>query len=78
MKTTFFKFFLTSLVIFLFARVSSSQTWMPQMSNTDRDLESIWFVNSSLGWAVGHNGVIRFTIDGGIAGFSNQAEQTGI
>ena len=50
----------------LIAFTGISQTWSPQNTNTNRDLESIFFVDSCTGWALGKNGtVIKTTSRGG-------------
>lgn len=45
--------------------IIQAQTWVDVISNTDRDLNSITFASPMLGWVVGHEGEIRFTINGG-------------
>ncbi|NTW24845.1 MAG: T9SS type A sorting domain-containing protein [Lentimicrobium sp.] len=42
-----------------------SQDWIMQQTNTTADLNSICFVNPDLGWAVGSDGTILKTINGG-------------
>ncbi len=41
------------------------QDWMQQQTNTNADLNSIFFINPDLGWAVGSEGTILKTTDGG-------------
>jgi photosystem II stability/assembly factor-like uncharacterized protein len=40
-------------------------SWTPQSSNTTQALFGLSFVNSEVGWAVGDNGVILHTVNGG-------------
>lgn len=39
--------------------------WYPQTSSTTVDLHSVYFVDANNGWAVGDNGIILTTINGG-------------
>ena len=42
-----------------------AQTWVTQATNREDILEDIFFLDASMGWAVGENGVILHTTDGG-------------
>ncbi len=42
-----------------------SQDWIQQQTNSTADLSSIYFVNPNLGWAVGSEGTILKTTNGG-------------
>jgi len=56
------------LTIQLIANLSYSQ-WMNQLSNTNRTLYDIEFLNNKTGWVVGVGGTIRKTTNGGINWF---------
>lgn len=45
--------------------VDGGQTWNTQPINREDILEDIFFLDASIGWAVGENGVILHTSDGG-------------
>lgn len=64
------KFFsITCLVLFIGASGLFSQTnwgWTAQHSGTTFSLRDVHFVNSMTGWAVGSNGTIRKTSNGGL------------
>ncbi|MBL7945099.1 MAG: T9SS type A sorting domain-containing protein [Flavobacteriales bacterium] len=45
--------------------IGTAQNWVPQASNTLDHLQAIYFVDSLHGCAVGNNGTIRTTTDGG-------------
>jgi photosystem II stability/assembly factor-like uncharacterized protein len=49
----------------IYHSVNGGDNWNLQNSNTSEDLTDIYFVNQSLGWAVGVNGTILHTINGG-------------
>ena len=51
-------------LLFQFAP-ASAQVWRVQNSGTSNDLNKILFVDSIHGWAVGENGTILRTTDGG-------------
>lgn len=51
-------------VLFLFAQQSVAQ-WTQQVSTTGQPLESVCFVDSSLGWVVGDSGIVLHTTNGG-------------
>lgn len=56
------------LLIFFFCSIilsGNAQAWITQQSNTSSDLWDIQFVNAKIGFAVGADGVILKTIDGG-------------
>ncbi|MBN1875102.1 MAG: hypothetical protein JXA33_12790 [Anaerolineae bacterium] len=42
-----------------------SGSWASQASGTNKNLRAVYFVNSSLGWAVGEEGTIRVSYNGG-------------
>ena len=50
--------------LFLFSTVSFAQ-WQPQTSETILDLQSVFFTDNENGWAVGAEGIILHTADGG-------------
>ena len=53
-------------VLFSFSSFVQSQTgWVQQTSGTSSQLWSVFFVNSSTGWATGFNGTILNTVNGG-------------
>jgi photosystem II stability/assembly factor-like uncharacterized protein len=58
------KLFFTAFGIIILLNVFS-QDWIQQQTNTTADLSSIYFVNPNLGWAVGSDGTILKTTDGG-------------
>ena len=39
--------------------------WVQQTSGTTENLISVYFINENVGWAVGENGIIINTTDGG-------------
>ena len=43
----------------------SPGNWVPQTSNTSRDLNTVFFLNGAAGWAAGVRGTILKTLDGG-------------
>ena len=45
--------------------MDGGQTWVTQSTNKEDILEDIFFLDASMGWAVGENGVILYTTDGG-------------
>jgi len=45
--------------------LSSFAQWEPQSSGTDQNLNSVYFTDTVNGWAVGNEGVILHTSDGG-------------
>ncbi|HEX2787148.1 MAG TPA: YCF48-related protein [Ignavibacteria bacterium] len=45
--------------------VQAQSGWVQQVSNTDKLLKSVYFVNPNTGYAVGHTGRVLKTIDGG-------------
>ena len=47
------------------APAEAASPWKAQASGTEEGLTSVTFVNASLGWAVGDNGTILHTTDGG-------------
>lgn len=58
--------FSISLFLFLFhSSVLSAQDWTPSESGTDQNLNAVFFTDSHFGWAVGDNGTIIHTSDGG-------------
>jgi photosystem II stability/assembly factor-like uncharacterized protein len=40
--------------------------WIPRSTGTDGTLRALFFINDKTGWAVGDNGTILYTVDGGI------------
>ena len=65
MKTKiYFNLILLTLSFFFFLLNSFAQ-WLPQTSGIVTDLKDIFFTNSDSGWAVGNEGVILHTDDGG-------------
>jgi photosystem II stability/assembly factor-like uncharacterized protein len=57
---------LVMLVVCVRPAVAVDGTWYTQISNTGNTLRSVDFVDESLGWAVGENGTIIHTQDGGV------------
>lgn len=62
--------FVRRYILFIFFLLFSilngyGQGWLKQQSNTDSHLRSVYFVNSKIGFAVGQNGIILKTTDGG-------------
>jgi photosystem II stability/assembly factor-like uncharacterized protein len=59
----------TAILAFLFlilsTQISAQDGWSQQNSGTNKDLRSVCFVNSEIGWAVGYNGTILNTTNGG-------------
>src|SRR5687768_4774386 len=49
----------------LLASDALAQSWTPQSSGTTNDLRGLHFVDATHGWAVGLNGTILHTTDGG-------------
>jgi len=59
--------FLLFIAILLLQFNSLAQSgWVQQTSGTTENLNSVFFVNENVGWAVGENGVIIYTSDGGV------------
>jgi photosystem II stability/assembly factor-like uncharacterized protein len=53
-------------VLFSFCLISYSQAgWFTQSSGTTEHLESVYFINSMTGWAVGYSGIVLKTTNGG-------------
>jgi len=63
--------FFSAICIFLISFTTYAQ-WYPQTSGTTENLASIYFTDTLNGWAVGDNGTILHTDDGG----ENWEEQT--
>ena len=61
------------LLVFLLS-ISVSAQWYQQNSNVTLNLNSIFFINVNLGWAVGDEGIVLKTTDGG----NNWIVQTGL
>ncbi len=53
---------------------SGAQTWVPQNSGTTDALRDVCFVDVMHGWAVGHNGSVLRTTDGGSSWFIQHVE----
>jgi photosystem II stability/assembly factor-like uncharacterized protein len=51
----------------ILASADGGVTWTDQVSPTSQVLNGVWFVNGSTGWAVGDNGVVIRTTNGGVA-----------
>ena len=49
----------------IFGFTTAGVGWKPQISNVDGRLISVYFINPSIGWAVGEPGIILKTTDGG-------------
>ena len=49
----------------IYATNDGGDNWILQSSNNSEDLQDIFFIDQSLGWAVGNNGTILHTINGG-------------
>ncbi len=49
----------------ILATEDGGKSWVPQLSNTERKLNSVHFVNAQQGWVVGSRGTILATEDGG-------------
>ena len=49
----------------IFHTTDAGQTWQVQTSNTDEELQNIYFISPEEGWAVGSNGTILHTTDAG-------------
>ncbi len=64
-RLTFLALFLPSLIL-LHPSAYSQGGWVAQNSGTTEDLWGLYFLNSTTGWAVGYNGTILHTVDGGI------------
>lgn len=47
------------------ASILQAQVWIPQMSGTGAELNSVWFTTAQNGWIVGDNGTSLFTINTG-------------
>jgi len=56
--------FMILMLAFSFTMPAQS-AWVPQTSGTTNDLYGVFFLNNDYGYAVGDNGTILFTIDGG-------------
>ena len=65
MKKILFGMLLMGIVLVLYVPQLSAKGWEYQQSNVHDNLTSISFVDSNVGWAVGENGVILSTTDGG-------------
>lgn len=65
MKTKLLFTTLILITIFCSKNVFSQQNWVQVNSGTTNTLSSIWFTNNMLGWAVGGNGTILHSTDGG-------------
>ena len=57
---------LLTLLFCWFSIITNSQSWLPLSSGTTSNLLSVCFTDPSVGYAVGQNGTIIKTIDGGI------------
>ena len=62
MKKTFIIF---TLIIILCSLVIANAQWVLQPSGTDKTLRSVYFVDKHIGWAVGDNGTILKSVNGG-------------
>lgn len=60
MKSIFFTF-----TCFISILSAEAQSWVSQQSNTSAHLNSVYFINSEIGFAVGNSGTICNTTDGG-------------
>jgi photosystem II stability/assembly factor-like uncharacterized protein len=60
-----FIFSIAMLSIFGLTNSIVAQVWYAQVSNTTNYLYGVSFINQDSGWAVGDNGTILRTIDGG-------------
>lgn len=58
------RLFFTAIGIILLMN-AYPQDWRQQQTNTNADLNSIFFINHDIGWAVGSEGTILKTTDGG-------------
>ena len=61
-RITFLAVFITSFGLFS----QSNWEWTQQESGTTENLRDVYFVNNMTGWAVGTNGTILNTSDGGV------------
>lgn len=66
MKTTLhtpgsFKYFLILLTFLLSNSLLAQSGWFPQLSGTTADLNSVFFINSNTGWAVGVDKILKTT-----------------
>jgi len=71
-------FFMRTIIVLLVAILAYNQLhsgWIVQQSNTTEELRDVFFLDSTMGWAVGNAGVIRKTTDGG-ASWISQASGT--
>src|SRR4051812_15897503 len=58
---------LTLVIFFLgLTQFTKAQTWTGQTSGTTNHLMSVFFTSSTQGWAVGSNGTILTTTNGGV------------
>lgn len=59
--------FAVALMLFMLAQTSPARadTWVSQESGTSSGLSSVFFVDEKTGWAVGEEGTILATVDGG-------------
>ena len=64
-KIILLEILLTGIIFLLYAGQLSAKSWKYQKTDVRYNLTSIDFVDSTTGWAVGENGVILSTKDGG-------------
>ncbi len=71
------KFILPVMILLLPVISIAQSSWYMQNSSTSSNLNDIFFINQSTGWAVGDNGTIVKTINGGFSWYS-QASGTSL
>jgi photosystem II stability/assembly factor-like uncharacterized protein len=59
-------FFLIIGIAFLYSNSYSQVNWYSQTSGTSENLNAVYLVNSNTGYAVGNNGTVRATTNGGL------------
>jgi photosystem II stability/assembly factor-like uncharacterized protein len=50
----------------IYSSTNGGDTWIFQNSNTNNTLNDIFFIDNNNGWAVGQNGTVLHTINGGV------------
>jgi photosystem II stability/assembly factor-like uncharacterized protein len=53
------------ILLFVITSLFAQDNWEWQYSTTTEDLNDVYFINDNRGWAVGNNGTILRTVDGG-------------
>jgi photosystem II stability/assembly factor-like uncharacterized protein len=61
-----FRFITFAILLLSLVSLSSSQTWVSQVSGTTNTLRSVWFLNNQTGFTVGDAGTFRYTTNGGM------------